>query len=65
MKLNLEGKRKRIASGYRNTFSSIGCKPFTELERVLEKCLAADKRARYLGVGEAARALRDLLPNSR
>lgn len=65
MKLGLEGKRKRIASGYRNTFSSIGCKPFTGLESVLEKCLAADKRARYLGVGEAARALRDLLPNSR
>ena len=62
MKLNLEEKRKRIAQGHRTMFAGAGfvgagAELWSELERILEKCLSADRGARYGSVAEAAHDL--------
>ena len=64
-KLDLEKKRERIAQGHRATFAGAGAEPGSGLERILEKCLSADKRARYGSVAEAAHDLYDLALSQR
>ena len=69
-KLDLEKKRERIAQGHRTTFvgagfEGAGAEPRNELERILEKCLSADKRARYGSVAEAAHDLSNLVSSRR
>ena len=69
-KLDLEGKRERIAQGHRITFAGAGfvgagfagagAEPGSGLERILKKCLSADRGARYGSVAEAAHDLYNL-----
>ncbi len=70
IKLDLEEKRERIAQGHRTTFVDAGfvgagAEPWNELERILEKCLSADKRVRYRSVAEAAHDLSNLVSSQR